>query len=471
MNLYVAEDMTTSHVDQVRIAAARHPTCYFAHKWPPARWIWWRNHKLVLYNMMACVEPFVCVATGDAGREDAGRGTAGREAAGLGAVGRGAVGPGAAALGAAALGAAALGAAALGAAALGDVAALDVPGAVAAPGVPGTAAPAVPGAAAPGAGAPAAPGAGAPGTGAHGAPGAGAPGAVVPAIDALGIGSLGNAAPAVAVPASAELAVPASAAAVAAAAPAFALGSAVFAHGASVHELVAPGVVPVLGVELAAPACELGHASVRPALAALANVCETHASECAYVVASAPPPVRPGNAPHLRLVCSSPPLGAPAAVSSPDSRGDEDRFTLSVGRSACILGERDSAVGERRSATLLASLNSALDAPDANTGITGLRQRRAVHACFFTPEPPNLGLSRQLWHSPHSGARHPEHFPHRVDRRASPSPSRFSLSFRPIASDLRLCGTCAFRRTWTRPPAATDRRSEARAGGGGPLRS
>ena len=46
----------------------------------------------------------------------------------------------------------------------------------------------------------------------------------------------------------------------------------------------------------------------------------------------------------------------------------------------------------------------------------GLRQRRFVQACFFTPLPPNLGLSRQLGQRPQSARLHPSQAPQRSTR-------------------------------------------------------
>eukprot|EP00966_Prymnesium_polylepis_P228530 5289074-Prymnesium_polylepis.1 len=42
--------------------------------------------------------------------------------------------------------------------------------------------------------------------------------------------------------------------------------------------------------------------------------------------------------------------------------------------------------------------------------------RRATHACFLTPDPPNLGLSAQLWQTPQSPRLHGKHLPQRLRR-------------------------------------------------------
>mmetsp|Transcript_6627 Transcript_6627/g.16264 ORF Transcript_6627/g.16264 Transcript_6627/m.16264 type:complete len:257 (-) Transcript_6627:39-809(-) len=46
----------------------------------------------------------------------------------------------------------------------------------------------------------------------------------------------------------------------------------------------------------------------------------------------------------------------------------------------------------------------------------GHRHLRWLHACFFTPGPPNLGLSLQLMHSPQSGLRQFAQVPHLEER-------------------------------------------------------
>eukprot|EP00302_Diacronema_sp_CCMP2436_P010848 CAMPEP_0179894838 /NCGR_PEP_ID=MMETSP0982-20121206/35499_1 /TAXON_ID=483367 /ORGANISM="non described non described, Strain CCMP 2436" /LENGTH=180 /DNA_ID=CAMNT_0021791455 /DNA_START=211 /DNA_END=753 /DNA_ORIENTATION=+ len=81
-----------------------------------------------------------------------------------------------------------------------------------------------------------------------------------------------------------------------------------------------------------------------------------------------------GSAAHVVTCCSKPAAGAPAQSSS--SRSPSWKFSARLGHT----------------------------------------HFRPEHACFFTPFPPNLGLSLQLTQAPQSGRKQLKHVPHRDER-------------------------------------------------------
>mmetsp|Transcript_37455 Transcript_37455/g.93150 ORF Transcript_37455/g.93150 Transcript_37455/m.93150 type:complete len:249 (-) Transcript_37455:523-1269(-) len=80
------------------------------------------------------------------------------------------------------------------------------------------------------------------------------------------------------------------------------------------------------------------------------------------------------------------------------------------------------------------------------------RQRRATHACFFTPLPPNLGLSAQLWHSPQSPRLHGRHLPQRRSR--GPAFLSFFSAAPPLDVACERSALCGAPASSGRPPSA-----------------